>query len=323
MLEGFLPLSQALSEVFMNPLLERTLGLYHLPLFELIDRARQIHRRWHHPTDIQRCALLSIKTRGCPENCGYCSQSAHHATNVTRQPLLTIDEVRVAAQRAKERGATRFCMGAAWRSAPSGEQFERVLRMVREVKACGLEACATLGNAASGAGKETKRSGPRRLPPQSTSREFYGQVVTTRTFDDRLRTIQAVREAGITVCCGEILGLAESEIDRCRLLAELPSTQAPPESVPINLLVPIKGTPLGSTDPVKGKELIRVIAVARLLIPQSGVRLSAGRRSLSREAQLLALFAGANSIFIGDKFLTTPNAAEDDDQRLLAAIGAC
>jgi biotin synthase len=323
MLESLLPMPQALGEVFVNPLLERALELYHLPLFELIDQAHQVHRQWHNPADVQRCVLLSIKTGGCPEDCGYCSQSAHHAANIPRQPLLTLEEVRTAAQHAKERGAIRFCMGAAWRSAPYGEPFERVLGMVREVKSFGLEACATLGMLDQEQANSLKEAGLDAYNHNlDTSREFYGQVITTRTFDDRLRTIEAVRKAGITVCCGGILGLGESEIDRCRLLAELASMQPQPESVPINLLVPIEGTPLGSAKPVKSTDLIRVIAVARLLMPQSRVRLSAGRLSLNHEAQLLAFFAGANSIFIGDKLLTTPNVAEDDDHRLLAEVGA-
>jgi biotin synthase len=322
-LENRRSLFQALAEVFMSPLLERTFALYRLPLFELIDLAHQVHRQWHDPSDVQRCVLLSIKTGGCPEDCGYCSQSAHYPTNVQRQPLLSIDEVRLKAQRAKERGATRFCMGAAWSKAPYGEQFERVLSMVREVKTCGLEACVTLGKLDQEQANRLKEAGLDAYNHNlDTSREFYGQVISTRTFDDRLRTIEAVRKAGITVCCGGILGLGEGELDRCRLLAELGSMRPPPESVPINLLVPIMGTPLGSSDPVKSTDLIRVIAVARILMPQSRVRLSAGRLSLSYEAQLLALFAGANSIFIGEKLLTTPNVAEDEDQRLLAEVGA-
>ena len=323
MLVSSLSVPQALEEVFVNPLLEHALQLYRLPLFELIDQAHQVHRQWRNPADIQRCVLLSIKTGGCPEDCGYCSQSAHHAANVPRQPLLTIEEVRTAAQRAKERGATRFCMGAAWRSAPCGEPFERVLGMVREVKSFGLEACATLGMLDQEQADSLKEAGLDAYNHNlDTSREFYGQVITTRTFEDRLRTIEAVRKAGITVCCGGILGLGESELDRCRLLTELASIQPQPESVPINLLVPIEGTPLGSAEPVKSTDLIRTIAVARILMPQSRVRLSAGRLSLNHEAQLLAFFAGANSIFIGDKLLTTPNVAEDDDQRLLAEVGA-
>ncbi|MBT9332418.1 biotin synthase BioB [Acidipila sp. 4G-K13] len=307
----------------MTPLLERALELYHLPLFDLIDQAHQVHRQFHHSADIQRCVLLSIKTGGCPEDCGYCSQSAHHDANVPRQSLLALEEVRAAALRAKERGATRFCMGAAWRSPPNGEPFERVLNMVREVRAIGLEACATLGMLNQEQADSLKEAGLDAYNHNlDTSREFYGQIITTRTYDDRLRTIAAVRKAGIAVCCGGILGLGESELDRCRLLAELASMQPQPESVPINLLVPIEGTPLASADPVKSTDLIRVIAVACILMPQSRVRLSAGRHFLNREAQLLAFFAGARSIFIGDKLLTTANVAEDDDACLLAEVSA-
>lgn len=306
-----------------DSLLQQALSLYRLPFFDLIAQAHQVHRQWHDPADIQRCALLSIKTGGCPEDCGYCSQSAHHDTGVPRQSLLTVEAVRHAAQLAKQRGATRFCMGAAWRTPPTGEQFDRVLDMVREVKACGLEACVTLGMLQPEQAAQLKAAGLDAYNHNlDTSREFYGEVITTRTYDDRLRTLTTVRDAGITVCCGAILGLGESDLDRCQLLATLAAMQPQPESVPINLLVPIAGTPLAAAPPVKSTELIRVIAVARILMPQSRVRLSAGRRSLTEEAQLLAFFAGANSIFIGDKLLTTANVAQDEDETLLAEISA-
>lgn len=306
-----------------DSLLQQALSLYHLPFFDLIAQAHQVHRQGHDPSDIQRCALLSIKTGGCPEDCGYCSQSAHHSTGLTRQSLLTVEEVRNAAQLAKQRGATRFCMGAAWRTPPSGEQFDRVLDMVREVKACGLEACATLGMLQPEQAARLKAAGLDAYNHNlDTSRDFYGAVVTTRTYDDRLRTLATVRQAGITVCCGAILGLGESDRDRCQFLATLAALQPHPESVPINLLVPIAGTPLAHAAPVHSTDLIRTIATARILMPQSRVRLSAGRRSLSEEAQLLAFFAGANSIFIGDKLLTTANVAEDEDDKLLARIRA-
>lgn len=237
--------------------------------------------------------------------------------------MLSVEEVRTAAQQAKERGATRFCMGAAWRSAPSGEQFERVLDMVRVIKSYGLEACATLGMLDREQAVRLKEAGLDAYNHNlDTSPAFYGQIIATRTFDDRLRTLEAARESGLSVCCGGILGLGESEADRCQLLATLASMQPPPESVPINLLVPVKGTPLESAEPVKSTDVIRAIAVARMLMPQSRVRLSAGRLSLSYEAQLLAFFAGANSIFIGDKLLTTPNVTADEDERLLAEMGA-
>ena len=298
-------------------------SIYRTPLPDLLFQAQTIHRQFHPPDRVQTCQLISIKTGGCPEDCAYCPQSAHYDADVERQGLLDSEHVVSVARDAAGRGVTRFCMGAAWSNAPYGEQFDRVLSMVREVKTVGLEACVTLGKLDQEQANRLKEAGLDAYNHNlDTSREFYGQVISTRTFDDRLRTIEAVRKAGITVCCGGILGLGEGELDRCRLLAELGSMRPPPESVPINLLVPIMGTPLGSSDPVKSTDLIRVIAVARILMPQSRVRLSAGRLSLSYEAQLLALFAGANSIFIGEKLLTTPNVAEDEDRRLLAEVGA-
>jgi biotin synthase len=297
--------------------------LYRLPFFELLFRAHSVHRRFHDAQEIQRCFLLSIKTGGCPEDCGYCSQSAHHATDLQRQPLLSIEEVRTAAIHAREQGAQRFCMGAAWRNAPEGKQFEQVLAMVREVKALGLEACVTLGMLTQEQACRLKEAGLDAYNHNlDTSRDYYPHVVTTRTYEDRLKTIQAVRQAGITVCCGGILGLGESEEDRCMLLSELAQMDPQPESVPINLLVPVAGTPLGSAAPVDSTDLVRTIAVARILMPRSRVRLSAGRLSLSKEAQLLAFFAGANSIFIGEKLLTTPNVDPVRDLTMLKEIQA-
>lgn len=297
-------------------------SLYRMPLLELISLAHQVHLEHHNLSDIQKCVLLSIKTGGCPEDCGYCSQSAHHETGLQRQALLSIQDVRAAALRAREQGAQRFCMGAAWRSAPSGESFEQVLAFIREVKSLGLEACATLGMLTPEQAKLLKEAGLDAYNHNlDTSREFYGNVITTRTFDDRLRTIQSVREAGITVCSGGILGLGESDEDRCRLLTELASMNPQPESVPINLLVPVQGTPLEHAAPVSSTVLIRTIAVARILMPKARIRLSAGRLSLNREAQLLAFFAGANSIFMGDKLLTTPNVSKDEDEGLFAEMG--
>jgi len=299
------------------------LQLYRLPLFELLFRAHSVHRRFHDLQDIQRCFLLSIKTGGCPEDCGYCSQSAHHATGLQRTPLLSVEEVRVAAVKAREEGAQRFCMGAAWRSAPDGEQFDRVLAMIREVKSLGLEACATLGMLKPEQARRLKEAGLDAYNHNlDTSREHYSNIITTRTYDDRLETIKAVRQAGITVCCGGILGLGESEEDRCNLLSELAQMKPQPESVPINLLVPIAGTPLGSNPIIESTDLVRTIAVARILMPRSRVRLSAGRLSLSKEAQLLAFFAGANSIFIGEKLLTTPNVDPVADVTMLTEIQA-
>ncbi|WP_216845096.1 biotin synthase BioB [Granulicella sp. S156] len=299
------------------------LELYRLPFFDLLFRAHSVHRSFHDPEDIQRCVLLSIKTGGCPEDCGYCSQSAHHQTELQRVPLLSVEEVRASALRAREQGAQRFCMGAAWRNAPEGEPFERVLAMIREVKSLGLEACVTLGMLTAEQAHRLKEAGLDAYNHNlDTSREYYPKITTTRTYDDRLKTIRRVREAGITVCCGGILGLGESDQDRCALLSELAQMEPQPESVPINLLVPIPGTPLGTMPPVETTDLIRTIAVARILMPLSRVRLTAGRLSLNKEAQLLAFFAGANSIFIGEKLLTTPNIAPAKDKAMLTEIRA-
>ncbi len=296
--------------------------LYALPLFDLMFQAHSIHRQFHEPSDVQRCILLSIKTGGCPEDCAYCGQSARFPTPVKREPLLSVEEVRKAAQDAKDRGAQRFCMGAAWRQAPDGEQFERVLHMVREVKALGLEACATLGMLTPAQAVALKHAGLDAYNHNlDTSREFYSNIITTRTYDDRLATIHAARAAGLTICSGGILGLGESAEDRCRMLAELAALDPQPESVPINLLMPIEGTPLAGAAQVNPVDLIRTIAVARLLMPSSRIRLAAGRVQLSIEAQLMAFFAGANSIFIGNKLLTAANPSATEDEPVFAALG--
>jgi biotin synthase len=285
--------------------------LYHLPFFDLLYQAHSVHRQHHAADDIQRCVLLSIKTGGCPEDCAYCGQSAHYDTGLKREALLSVEQVRAAAQDAAARGAHRFCMGAAWRQAPEGEQFERVLEMVREVKALGLEACATLGMLTASQAVRLKDAGLDAYNHNlDTSREHYSRIISTRTYDDRLETL----------CCGGILGMGETVQDRCQLLDELAAFHPQPESVPINLLVPIKGTPLENAPKVDSIDLVRTVAVARILMPRSRVRLAAGRLSLSREAQLLAFFAGANSIFIGDKLLTTPNSSSIQDAAVFAAI---
>lgn len=301
----------------------RALELYRLPFFDLLFESHSLHRKLHSPSDIQRCFLLSIKTGACPEDCSYCGQSAHYNTGLKREKLLSVEQVREAARAAKECGAQRFCMGAAWRQAPESEQFERVLEMVREVKAAGLEACATLGMLTPNQAKALKEAGLDAYNHNlDTSREYYPNIITTRVYDDRLATIRCVREAGITVCSGGILGLGESPEDRCRMLAELAGLAPQPESVPINLLMPMKGTPLENAAPVSSIDLIRTIAVARLLMPASRIRLSAGRILLSHEAQLMAFFAGANSIFIGERLLTAPNPGLTEDEALLTAAGA-
>jgi biotin synthase len=297
------------------------LHLYRLPFFDLLHRAHTEHLRFHDAQDIQRCFLLSIKTGGCPENCGYCSQSAHHKTGLERQPLLSVDDVLTAATQAKQAGAHRFCMGAAWRQAPEGEQFDRVLSMVRGVKSLGMEACVTLGMLTVPQAEQLKEAGLDAYNHNlDTSREYYPQIVTTRTYDDRLNTLRAARQAGLSLCCGGILGMGESATDRCAMLAELAALDPQPESVPINLLMPVAGTPLANASAIDPVDLVRVIAVARILMPRSRVRLSAGRIHLSKEAQLLAFYAGANSIFIGNMLLTAKNAEASEDAALLDCL---
>ncbi len=266
--------------------------------------------------------LLSVKTGGCPEDCAYCPQSAHYKTGVERQSLLSVDEALAAARNAKAQGATRFCMGAAWRDIPHGEQFERVLAMVRGVRALGMEACCTLGMLTDEQAHALAAAGLTAYNHNlDTSAEFYGEIISTRTYQDRLTTLQRVRNAGVTVCCGGIVGMGESRNERYRLLRELSTLEPHPESVPVNMLVRVEGTPLAAEKPLDPLELVRMIATARILMPASMVRLSAGRLSLSDEAQALCFLAGANSIFMGDKLLTTPNPEANDDRRLFAKLG--
>lgn len=297
--------------------------LYSMPLMDLLYEAHQVHRKFHDPTDIQRCTLLSIKTGGCPENCSYCPQSAHYKTDLEKQALMPLDEVRTAAKNAKAQGAERFCMGAAWRSVKDGPEFDRVLDMIKIVKGENLEACVTLGMLTESQAVRLKEAGLDAYNHNlDTSREYYEKIIQTRTYDDRLNTLRAVRKAGITVCCGGILGMGESVSDRCAMLVELASMDPQPESVPINLLIPVEGTPLQDASPVDPLEFVRTVAVARILMPQSRVRLSAGRISLSKETQVLAFFAGANSIFLGEKLLTRPNPKSDEDETFLRSLKA-
>ena len=298
-------------------------ALHDLPLFDLLDKARSVHVQHHPNNELQLCTLLSVKTGGCPEDCGYCSQSSKHQKSpVEPQRLLDVDAVVAAAKQAKLNGATRFCMGAAWRSVKDGPAFERVLEMIRGVKAQGLEACVTLGMLTDDQARRLKEAGLDSYNHNlDTSREYYPKVVSTRTYDDRLHTLRAVRGAGIGVCCGGIIGMGESLDDRCRLLLELSSLDPHPESVPINSLVPIPGTPLGELPRVDPVDVARMIATARVLFPTSRVRLAAGRHELGREGQILCLYAGANSIFYGDQLLTTPNPEPGTDVELLQVTG--
>ncbi len=300
---------------------DQAIQLYRSPLFELLYQAHGVHRQHHDPTQIQKCTLLSIKTGGCPEDCSYCPQSAHYKTSSPRHGLLALEEVKKAAREAKESGAERFCMGAAWRDVKDGPEFDRVLEMVRAVKTEGLEACVTLGMLNDTQAQRLKEAGLDAYNHNlDTSRDHYSEIISTRTYDDRLKTLRSVRSAGITVCSGGILGMGESDVDRCEMLAELASLEPHPESVPINLLIPVEGTPLQDAPPVSPLELARTIAVARILMPRSRVRLSAGRVGLSPEAQVLAFFAGANSIFLGEKLLTRPNPDLSTDLALLGEI---
>lgn len=305
-----------------NWTIEEIEAIYSSPLLELIFRAQLVHRTHHQAGELQACALLSIKTGGCPEDCAYCPQSAHYRTGVERQPLLSVEETLAAAAQARDRGAARFCMGAAWREAPDGAPFEQVLEMVRGVRALGLEACCTLGMLTQEQADELADAGLTAYNHNlDTSPEFYGKIVTTRTYKDRLETLARVRDAGITVCCGGILGMGEDSLARCRLLQQLAAFKPHPESVPINMLVRVKGTPFENLPAVDPLELVRTIAVARILMPPSMVRLSAGRLSLSDEAQALCFLAGANSVFIGDRLLTTPNPLTNADWRLFERLG--
>jgi biotin synthase len=296
--------------------------LHDRPLFDLLDLARAVHCAHHAKQEIQLCTLLSVKTGGCPEDCAYCPQSSHYPTNVGAERMLDIDDVLSAARRAKEHGSTRFCMGAAWREVKDGPAFDRVLAMVRGVKALGLEACVTLGMLSASQAGQLKEAGLDAYNHNlDTSREHYRSIISTRTYDDRLRTLANVRAAGITVCCGGIIGMGESIDDRCEMLRTLANLETQPESVPINALVRAAGTPLEHAPPVDPLDLVRMVACARILMPRARVRLSAGRTDLTREAQLLAMYAGANSIFYGDKLLTTPNPDTDDDRALLRDAG--
>jgi biotin synthase len=302
---------------------EEVKALHDQPLLDLIFQAQTVHRQVFTDNKVQLCSLLSIKTGGCPEDCGYCPQAARYHTGVKAEKLMPVDEVLDSAKRAREAGATRFCMGAAWREVKDGPQFEAVLEMVKGVKSLGMEACCTLGMLSEGQAKRLAEAGLTAYNHNlDTSPEYYGEIISTRTYDDRLRTLNRVRDAGISVCCGGILGLGESVEDRCRMLQTLANQPEHPESVPINALVPVEGTPLAETgSKVEPIEMVRAIATARIMMPTAMVRLSAGRLQMSDEAQLLCMAAGANSIFFGDKLLTTANPDFQNDMALLEKAG--
>ncbi|MFO0950462.1 MAG: biotin synthase BioB [Isosphaeraceae bacterium] len=292
-------------------------SVYHTPLLELIFRAAEVHRRHHDPSQVQVCVLLSVKTGGCSEDCGYCPQSAHFKTQVTPEGLMDVDAVVSAAERARAEGATRFCMGAAWREVHEGRGFDRVLEMVRSVKSLGLETCCTLGMLTPDQARRLKEAGLDAYNHNlDTSPEYYSKVITTRTYDERLETLGHVRDAGISVCCGGIVGMGETDDDRIGLLHTLASLPQHPESVPVNALVAVSGTPLEGRPKVDVFSMVRMIATARILMPRSMVRLSAGRVDMTEAEQALCFLAGANSIFAGEKLLTTPNPGEDRDRLL-------
>jgi biotin synthase len=297
-------------------------ALYARPLLELVFEAQGVHRQHHDPRAIQRCTLLSVKTGGCPEDCGYCPQSAHHAAAVEATPLMSVPEVLAAARIAKQAGASRFCMGAAWRSAKRGPAFDSVLAMIRGVRELGMEACVTLGMLSDEQAQALADAGLSAYNHNlDTSAEHYAEIITTRTYEDRLQTLARVARTGVSVCSGGILGLGETTGDRGEMLRTLANLTPHPESVPINTLVRVAGTPLAEGPEVDPLDVVRAVAVARILMPKSRVRLSAGREGLSREAQALCFLAGANSIFFGDKLLTTPNPPVDEDTRLLSDLG--
>jgi biotin synthase len=303
---------------------DEIVAIHDQPLLDLIARASAVHRRYHDVSDVQKAALLSIKTGGCPEDCSYCPQSAHHReVKLDRVDLMEPAVVLDAARTAKEAGADRFCMGAAWRSAPKDERFDAVVEMVRGVRALGMEACVTLGMVTPAQARQLADAGLTAYNHNlDTGPEFYGDIITTRTYQDRLDTLNAVRGAGLEMCCGGIIGMGEQVRDRAAMLQVLAGFDPHPESVPINTLVAVEGTPLADRGKVDALDLLRMIATTRIVMPKARVRLSAGRSFLSREAQILCLVAGANSIFYGEKLLTTANSGENEDDALFSALAA-
>ncbi len=311
-----------LSEPRFNWTLEEITALYQLPFPDLMFQAQSIHRANFNPREVQRSTLLSVKTGGCPENCKYCPQSAHYDTGIARHGVLPKETVLEKAREAQREGSTRFCMGAAWRQVKEGEEFEKILELVRGVRGLGMEVCCTLGMLSEDQARRLKDSGCYAYNHNlDTSPEYYGEIISTRTYEERLKTLANVRAAGMTVCCGGILGLGERPEDRLKLLWQL-STQKPhPESVPINMLVRVEGTPLADAEELDPLEFVKTVALARIIMPTSMVRLSAGRTHMSDELQALCFLAGANSIFAGEKLLTTPNPGEEHDRKLMARLG--
>ncbi|WP_305844108.1 biotin synthase BioB [Photobacterium leiognathi] len=308
-------------EVRNNWTVEEVQALFDKPFMDLVFEAQQVHRQYHQPNQVQVSTLLSIKTGACPEDCKYCPQSAHYRTDVDKERLLEVERVLDAANRAKQSGATRFCMGAAWKN-PKERDMPYLLDMVKGVKAMGLETCMTLGMITGDQANTLAEAGLDYYNHNlDTSPEYYGNIITTRTYQDRLDTLSHVRDAGMKICSGGIIGMGESSRDRAGLLVELANLPVHPESVPINMLVKVKGTPLESAEDVDPFDFIRIVAVARIIMPKSAVRLSAGREDMNEQMQALCFMAGANSVFYGCKLLTTPNPGEDKDMQLFAKLG--
>jgi len=297
-------------------------SIYEKPLLELIYKAATVHREYNETGEVQVCTLLSIKTGGCPEDCSYCPQAARYHTDVEVQPLMSLETVKAAALRAKESGSTRFCMGAAWREVRDNKDFDRVLDMVKAVNELDMEVCATLGMITEEQAQKLKDAGVFAYNHNlDTSKEFYGEIIHTRTYEDRLQTHENVRKAGMTLCCGGIIGMGETKKDRIKLLHQLSTMPEHPESVPVNALVRVEGTPLQNQQQVQVWDMVRMIATARILMPKAMVRLSAGRNEMSMVEQALCFMAGANSIFTGEKLLTTPNPGVDQDKLMFELFG--
>ena len=298
------------------------LKILNLPFIELILKAQKIHKKYFPKKDIQLASLLSIKTGACPEDCKYCPQSAHYNTGVKKETLISVEEVLKKAKKAKNSGASRFCMGAAWREVKDGSEFNKVIKMVEGIKKIGMESCVTLGMLNQKQANKLAKAGLKAYNHNiDTSPNFYKKIITTRTFQERIDTIKRVRKAGITVCCGGIIGMGEKIKDRAEMLKVLSNFKPHPESVPINALVPSEGTPLANRKKINSIELVKMCATARIVMPKSRVRLSAGRKDLTNEAQILCFMAGANSIFYGDKLLTTGNNDTSADISLLKSAG--
>ena len=303
----------------MNYTKEKILDILNLPLNDLIFKAQSVHRKSFKNADVQLASLVSIKTGSCPEDCKYCPQSAHFNVDIKKKKLMDFSNLKEAASLAKKNGADRFCMGAAWKKLNDGSQLNSVLEMIKEVKSLGLEACVTLGSISLSQAKKLKKAGLDAYNHNiDTSPEFYKKIISTRTFEERLETIKNVSDAGISVCCGGIIGMGETWDDRAKMLEVLVNLKPQPESVPLNALVPVKGTPLENQPLINPLEMVRMVATTRILLPKTRVRLSAGRKKFSNETQLLCLLAGANSIFYGDSLLTTDNNEMDEDRKLLS-----